>query len=233
MAEKSTSPWIYLGCGCVAIIGLLMLGTCTAGFFGVTAVKDYLEDLGDPVARNERALKILGAEEWPEGYSAQLYFRLPRLFEIILLTDGEPLEFDSENDADMDEEHMGNRIFAYVSVRDSKGEINPFDPMDAGSVQVDAGVEVTSAKKLSEGTLPIDRGQILYETHQGELLTESREVHQGVYAVLKVECESADPLARFGLWFFRQEVVTEDDPAGTPADEEALAAFLEYFTFCS
>lgn len=230
MASQRTSPWIACGCGCVGCVGLIILGTLAAGFLGVSSFQGYLEDMSDPSARNDRAREILGAETLPEGYTAQLYLRLPWLFEIVFLTDGEPLEKLPNDDLDLTDEQLGEHIFAYISVLGDAEEIDPFDEDHSGPVNVEAGVRVRPLEDLAEGEIEISGGLVRYRSHRGELITDAHEVYAGLYSLLKVDCGNLDRRSRFGLWFYRTEAT--DDISGTPADSQALARFLGHFELC-
>ena len=230
MASNRTSPWIYCGCGCIGCAGLIIISTFAAGFLGVSSFQGYLENMSDPEVRNEQARKILGAEALPEGYTAQLYFRLPRIFEIVFLTDGEPIDQVPENDMDLTEKQLGEHIFAYISVWDDDDEIDPFDEDSSGQMRVESGVSVRSREDLAEGDFEMARGGVHYESHRGELVTDAREVYEGLYSVFKVDCDRPDRRSRVGLWFYR--TTAQDDFDGTPADGQALERFLGHFEFC-
>lgn len=230
MASGRTSPWIYCGCSCIGCAVLIALGTFAAGFLGVSAFQGYLQDMGDPAARNERAQAILGAETLPEGYTAQLYFSLPRIFAIVFLTDGEPLQGMPDDDTDLTEEQMGDHIFAYISVWDDDGGIEPFHEDPSGRVKIDAGVRVRPLEDLAAGEFELGGGGVRYHAHRGELITDRNQVYEGLYSILQVDCGNLDRRSRSGLWFYR--TTATDDLAGTPADDQALKRFLAHFDFC-
>ena len=120
MANKqSTSPWVWIGCGCFALVALVVGGFATLGFFGAKAVRDFEAEIKDPVLRDERARTILGAEQLPDGFSAQFHLRIPFLLEMVSLSDGEPLEYDEErHQARLRSENLGERAFIYLAMRD-------------------------------------------------------------------------------------------------------------------
>jgi hypothetical protein len=230
MAQKRTSPWIYCGCGCIGCAGLVILSTFAAGFLGVSAFQGYLEDITDPQVRDQRAREILGTETLPEGYITQFYIRLPRILEIVLLTDGEPL-MDAPNDEQgLTEDQFGEHVFAYVSVWDRDEQFDPFDEHSSGNVNVETGVRVRPLEDLGEGDFKTTGGLVRYKSHRGELVTDTHEVYEGLYSVLQVDCSSFDSRSRFGLWFYR--TAATDDTDDTPADGHTLERFLEPFTFC-
>ncbi|MEE8526652.1 MAG: hypothetical protein V3T72_22170, partial [Thermoanaerobaculia bacterium] len=88
MAKKSTSPWLYIGCGCATLAGLAVVAVVAAGFFGASLFKGYVEDMQDPRARAERVKEILGTENLPAGYHARMYFSVPWVLDMVFLSDG-------------------------------------------------------------------------------------------------------------------------------------------------
>jgi hypothetical protein len=209
---------------------LLIFGTVAAGFLGVASFQGYLEDMSDPIARNERALEILGAEAMPEGYTAQLYFTLPRLVSIVFLTDGEPIQGILDDDTELTDAQMGEHLFAYISVWDKEKKLDPFHETSSGQVRVDAGVRVRSLEELGEGTFDFRDSAVRYQSHRGELITDQGKVFEGLYSTLQVDCGDFDRHARFALWFY--QTTATDDPTGTPVEAGAIESFLEPFDFC-
>jgi hypothetical protein len=234
MQKQSSQPWLYFCCGCVGCFAFLVAGGLGAGFLGFTALKDYTDTLRDPESRNARAREILGAEELPEGYTAQLYFRIPKLLEIVVLTDGEPAvwqEGDNFDEDDLTEEQLGENFFLYLSAWDRDDDMDPFSPDTDDRVKVDSGFHVRSEEILGEGDLTAAGGRVSYTNHRGELINqEKNQSRAGVFSQLEIHCESDDPRSRFALWFRHGENIT--DLAGTPADRQALASFLQSFDVC-
>ena len=234
MANRSSQPWFYFCCGCLGCMAFLVVGGIGAGFLGFTALQDYTENLRDPESRNQRAQDILGTHELPAGYTTQLYFRIPKLLEIVLLTDGEPAvweEGEEVNGDDLTREQLGDSLFLYLSVWDQDNTIDPFAPETNDRVRVDSGFRVESDELLGEGELLTAGGQVEYSNHRGELNnTDLGERYKGVYSQLEIHCESDDPRSRFALWFKRGKDLT--DLAGTPADRQALERFLQPFDVC-
>ena len=81
--QRGTPLWITFGCGCVFLVALAIAAVVAAGYFGVSAFKGYVEDMMDPASRGVKAGEILGASRLPEGYSAQLFLRVPWLLGLV------------------------------------------------------------------------------------------------------------------------------------------------------
>ena len=131
------SWWITLGCGC-AVLGLMVIGAVVGGgWFAVSKVRGYAEDLEDPVRRNARASELLGAESLPEGYAAAFYFEIPWVLHFVALGDhesvpgGDPTTGAAESDlAAADTETDSGEA---NSAESFEREIQSFEELDEGS----------------------------------------------------------------------------------------------------
>ena len=88
--QRGTPPWVTIGCGCCLVVVLAIGGFVAAGYLGVSAVKDYVEDMKDPTVRAAKAAELLGAKQLPEGYPAHLYLSVPWIIDMVLASDSEP-----------------------------------------------------------------------------------------------------------------------------------------------
>ena len=90
--KKKTSPWVWVGVGCLALIVLIVGGVMVGGFMLVRAGKSMAAEMTDPRARAAKVHKILGAEMLPEGYHPGFALSLGPLMEVAMLTDRKPKE---------------------------------------------------------------------------------------------------------------------------------------------
>ena len=230
--KSATSPWIYAGCGC---LGCLVLGISLVVFLGMTGttlVKGFVQDLEDPVARDERARRILGAEELPAGYHARVFFSIPWILEMVMLTDGEPVAYADVEDVDPFDlgdhstDESVSRFFFYLAVRGEDEEAEAIFRGDS-SVDVHLGASVESSEKIGEGIFENGDQTIEYALHRGEMRTDNGSRLDGSYALMKINCPAAKR-TRVALWF------AEDDQgeARGPTEEGDLAGFMGRFSLC-
>ncbi len=232
--KKGTSPWVYIGCGCVVLLILVVGGCFAAGFLGVTQFQGFIEDLEDPVKREERVLQILGARELPEGYHAQMFFRIPFVLEMVILSDGAPLEFDTGGrEPEIDVEHLGEHVFMFFSMRDMGGNRREMERWFEGETgrpgDIDFDVDFDSEELLGRGELEVGSQNLRYIAHRGRV-----EHEDAIYTMLLVDCPEAGRL-RMAFYWLRLEPGTTETPelAGTPADEAVLREFMGHFNLCA
>jgi hypothetical protein len=221
--KKGTSPWIWVGCGCVVLMGLVVLAVVGAGFWGFTTFKGYVDDIKDPAARAAEVEKILGADELPEGYYAHFFFRVPWIMEMAILSDRpvrEMTEEELEGYDPLDSEEVGDHLFMYFSVRgDEKQEFESIFEDGGGKpggMEFDLGSSFEPREKLGEGSFEIGPQKIRYVTHRGEMVTEDHRRLDGIFANMLIDCPpGGGDRTRFALWFAR-----EPKPAAATAEAE-------------
>ena len=233
--RQGTPLWVTIGCGCLFLIALVVGAFLVAGYFGVSAFKGYIEDMKDPASRNARAGEMLGISEFPEGYTAQLFVRVPWVFDMVILSDGDPAAVTDDN-LDLDADSFGEHVFFFLTLRKGKmgeEEVEKMlrgDPIAEG-VRVDFGLRADSAEELARGSFETPPQRLSYVSHRGEVEFENRPL-SGIYTRVLVDC-AEDELSRLGIWFQRRGEDDEALPvAGSPADENALRSFLGHFNLC-
>lgn len=256
MARKqSTSPWFYIGCGCLALVVIVLAAVVGGGFMGYSKMRGYVEDLNDPERRNDRALELLGAEEMPEGYFTLFFVPVPWLFDFVMLTDSEAANQSLEAiEQEMDPDLLGGHIFFYLRASEAA------DDQTFGIVRRDLGdgrirIEVSdqrfiSRQQLSQGSLTLGRQEIEWTGHLGAFQDEGGAQYDGLYSVISVSC--GDSAMRSAVWFQRsdlQQEMTQEtvnapntvelppiaaaEVPGTPVDPAALEAFMGHFDLCA
>lgn len=259
MSERTTSPWIYIGLGCLLAV-VLAVGSCLAlGWFGMQKAREMGEEMTDPVQRKQKVLATLGAEELPPGYHPVMAFSMPLgVMEMVMLGD-EPPKTDEEGRSVPSE--LGDRGFIYVSHRtfgDEKEKLRAYlkgesrDPGPLDNLDIDAGLDYTEV--LRRGRIEVGEVGYLYAAQRGDLrgtpaqrgaLGGAGASAEGLGTTFMVECPGDDSRLRVGLWFApvpesagfpegETEEVELDSEAlkGTPVDEEALRELVGYFDLC-
>lgn len=255
--ESKYTVWHYVGCGCAVlfILGVLGVGGC---FWMVTNWGRQLEsELRDPEARAARAQRLLGYEELPEGYHAGITVSIPFVMEMAMLGDRELPE--GEDFDRVGGDLFGERGFMYFKMRSfGQSEESFREEMEHGfraervvaEGEVDAGGGRVSYV-AEVGTTPVRTGRLRsvsaeMEIDCGDGYFRTANWFTPVPGAEPVE-EPAGEAGRDGTGEDPPEEAGDggEPPAeavpapgdgegleGTPADEEALRAFLDHFDFC-
>ncbi len=238
MPRKSTSPWVYVGCGCLAALVLLVGGCLSLGFYGARFARNFEEELRDPVKRQERAQEILGAEELPAGFTAQMHFKVPLLLEMVALSDGESVEFDEDGHHRLRAEQLGDNAFIYLALPNWGTARRDFERLLEGDAQelehVQIDLDFRSQEMLGRGELDIPPQHLRYAAHRGEF-RDGRERSEGVYAILLIDCPGSSKVRAAFYWQRHggAELAggADADLSGTPY-EEGLRSFMSHFQVC-
>lgn len=247
MAKKSTSPWVYVGCGCVALVAFVLLGIGAMGFAGFRFAKNLEEEFKDPRKRQESALAILGSETLPEGFHAQMNLRIPMLLEMVMLSDGPVSEYDEERrQVDLSSETLGDKAFIFMALADMGTTRRDIERLMEGKTgglnNVQFDLDFRSSQILGRGEFEISPQKLRYVAHRGEF-GDDHDTPEGTYAVMMIECPGSSKVrsskVRSAFYWQRygggaEEVEGGDDVdlAGTPY-EENLRAFMGHFNVCS
>ena len=234
--QRGTPLWITLGCGCVLLVALAIGAAVVAGYLGVSAFKGYIEDMKDPAARGVKAGEILGASRLPEGYTAQLFLRVPWLVDMVVLSDGEPMVVQGEG-FDLESEAVGEHLFVYFKLRKKRMDEEEVERMLRGDstsdgVKVDIDIQVESDEELARGSFALEPQRLAWVAHRGELDID-HDALEGIYSQVIIDCPG-DDLTRVAIWFQRDDEDREGtaDLAGSPADEAALRGLMGHFNVC-
>jgi hypothetical protein len=202
--KKERSPWVYIGCGCAILGGLAIVALVVAGALGFNSAKSWMEDLEDPLLRNQKAREILGAESLPNAYNALFYMEIPWVLKMVTLTDG-PIPDNPE-----DFKELGENSFIFINVRDfgsDRAKVRDFltgkNPDNQVMKNIDINVNFDMKNILSRGTLDIGEQHILYAVSQGKFFAQGNG-GEGIYAMLMSECPG-DEHMRISYWLRKLE----------------------------
>lgn len=154
--SSSTSTLGWLGCGCGALVALVLASIVGMTWFGYHKGKELERTFKDPAARTQAARKVLPWRELPEGYYAAGAVTIPMLMEMAILSDHEPEEgeaghgrafenrglvFMSFNSWISDEKELLSWLRGELKetpkwLRRSDAKIDPDDVLKRGSVEV-------------------------------------------------------------------------------------------------
>lgn len=257
--SNERSPWFYVGCGCALLAFLIVAVVAVTGYLGFRELRDFAAVMEDPVARNERALTMLGADVMPEEYNAQLFFSVPFVMEVVLLSDGEQIVED-QSSVDLDDH---DNAFFYLKLRNfdnNQTQLSRYldGETDGTDFFGDLDFDLRGGETLGRGTFALDDTQnVRYVIERGEAkLGNQGNWVDGVFAFASTTCPGDDKL-RVSVWFQRNPgsdpdgaSSAVDSPAtaaemadeaqaieavglhGTPAIESDLRAFLGHFQVC-
>jgi hypothetical protein len=226
-SQKKTSPWVYVGIGCLVIVVLGLAGIATLTYLAVRKTKQFAEEMKDPRAREAKVKAVLGGESLPEGYHAVVGFSIPLLMDMAMLSDEPP-------DAAGHTRGPGERAFIYLNLlsqgKDQRELREYFEgKRDDAEVLRRVNVHVDSREVLKRGAFDHDAGyKVLYLAQRGDMSMEGKRRH-GLTTTMLLQCPR-DSRMRMGIWL-------GPDPggqelAGTTADEAAMKAFLGHFKPC-
>ena len=232
MAEKGrTSPWLWIGCGCVLAILAIVAVIAGVAFFAFRSVRGLAESVKDPTARTERVTDILGTEELPEGYHPVIGFGIPLVGEVVVLAANEP-------DANGQLREFGDHGFAYVKLTGFLGRTKRQELRDwvtgrgrQPDIRIQSQFHVDADAVLKRGEMEIEGGSLFYTVYRGTLEEDSA---AGLANAMVLDCP--DGSGGFGMWFARDPADGQDRGddalAGTPGDESAVREFLAHFDLC-
>ncbi|RMH15112.1 MAG: hypothetical protein D6696_21540 [Acidobacteria bacterium] len=240
--SNKRSPWLYVGCGCAAFAVLLVLAIAGAGYFGFRQVA---RGITDPAVRTERALALLGTDELPPGYHAQMTLSVPFIMDMAVLSDGPPVEAGNVEDLGGHE-----RVFFFVKIKIEDKDKEEFERYlegeeDSAKVLDQMQVDFRRSEILGRGRFDSGDQVVRYLVQKGEISERDGRV-PGIFTLAAVDCPD-DERMRVAAWLQRRPELAAEAPAveapqageaspqslaGTVADEATLRDFMSYLSVC-
>jgi hypothetical protein len=232
MSDKKF-PWGCVIGGCLALVVAVVAVVGGVSYFGYRKVREVADEMKDPAAREAKALKMLGAEELPEGYFPVFSFTVPFLADLVVLGDEPPT-------AEGEPEGPGERGFIFFSLRSGEAQRRELEEFFAGQRQDteilrQTDINFRPREELGRGRLEAEGAAVRWVAYRGELDTKAQR-HDAIVTLVSPSCGSESDRLRMGIWFGPDPASDMDavelDLRGTPADPEALGAFLGHFDLC-
>ncbi|GEM_PF-5313248 len=227
------SVWVVLGCGCLAVIVVVLAIMTLATLSCYQWVKDAEASMVDPQARDQYAMEILGTDRLPEGYYTILALNLPWIAEIAVLSDrpakenGEPQDFGEWGFVFV----RGLSMMSWFQDEEQLRDYIEGRSDDAGILGAN-GIRLDVQEIIDRGSFSREDAEIWYVTFRGRVAGEGP-VGDGVSVAFQIQCRGDDAF-RFGVWFGPnvEEKGEGTDYSGSAADLAALQTFLEDFDLC-
>src|SRR5262245_3003057 len=224
--QKKTSPWVYIGIGCLIFVVIGVAAAGTAVFWGYRKAKQFGEEMKDPAAREAKVKGILHADTLPPGYYPMIGMTVPFVMEMAMLSDRPP-----KPDGQIGE--MGERGFVYfnvISQGKDQQELRDFfeGKTDDASVLRRNNINVHTKEILKRGVIEQRGHRLLYFAQRGNI-SAGGHAGEGLSSQILVQC-GTDTRMRMGIWFGPDP--GSKDLTGTPADEAAIGEFMSHFRPC-
>jgi hypothetical protein len=238
--KQSTSPWVYVGCGCGLAVVLVMAGLAGLTYWGYQKGKEFEQGFKDPKVREAKTREVLPYRQLPPGYHPVGAFSVPFLMSIAIFGDREPQPDDLTSQGETSSS-LGERGFVYINMRHLQGNKEEMErflrgegpaPKQAPWAQSDVNFDPKDA--IRRGSLTVGGRPVLYTAFRGEVSHREGRKGQGLVTMVMPQC--TDDRLRFGVWFgpdpAPDQAVGEADYTGTNADPAAMADFFGHFQLC-
>lgn len=226
-AQKKRSPWLYVGLGCGGLLVLGVAGIVLVASLVKSKVDEFKEEQDNPVVRARKAKRLLGAQAFPEPYDAVMTMSFPLIMDMVML--GRPAE-DNGVAYGFTYFHLLQDVENVKAVR----EYADGKRRSPGALVGDDFV-LNAHEVLRRGELPFAKHKVRYVAQRGRFHYGEEVSTEGLSALVLFECPGNSQL-RVGVWYTpdADPEAAADAPAlaGTPADEEAVRAFVSHFNPC-
>ena len=227
--KKGSSPWVWFGCSCAALVVIGLIAVTVIGFMGVRRAQEWGESFEDPELRAQNVREVLNSEEFPDGLNPLFAMSVPfGVMELAILT--------SDDFGDGPPTGLGEAGMLYMSSRFiNEGRLRDFSEGRAGTeVLRDSNINIDFEEFLGRGTFQTSGGEVLWSAHRGEFDIDQGSA-SGIQNFAVFDCDG-DQRARFAIWFTPDttpETPAEElDLAGTPADPARAREFFDHFSIC-
>ena len=171
MSDPSSRPALsLLGCGCAAVVAVLLAVMVGLTWIGYRSTERYREEMADPAAREARVAALLPHASLPPGYHAIGGISIPLLMEMAVIADREPGPLRPDDPADPGVQAG----FLYVRTRDAWGRRQRLQKLFAAENPDPAAfsqgeVGFTPKEEVGRGEVEAGGATVHYYARRGEL----------------------------------------------------------------
>ncbi|MFL6193294.1 MAG: hypothetical protein ACJ75H_03930 [Thermoanaerobaculia bacterium] len=236
--KKPTSVWVYIGCGCAALVVLAMASMAVMTYIAYRQGKELAEGWSDPVKRESRAKEVLPYDKLPEGYYPMGTFSIPFVLDMAMFTD-DPPPAGSRPEKGKEAGGFKDRGFIYVKARKIGNKAQELEDYVAGKGKspdwLDVKAKINEVDIIRRGEVAVNGNKVVYTASRGEVTHDNR-TSNGITTMMLFGCPHRDSRIRVGIWFGPDpdpaKPPSETDFTGTNADPEEIRKFAEHFRVC-
>jgi len=242
-AGAPRKPTAWLGCGCAAVVVTALALVAAASVATWRAERRFERMRTDPAARAAAVAAVLPHGAPPPGYEPVGALVIPfGVLSMAVFADAAP---------GSGRAHV-ERAFFFVDMPDWFGRERALRAVFTGTAPPAAGirqaeVEFEAREELGRGEVAAGGARVLWYARRGTLRLDDarfglaeegapRREFPGLATMLLADC-AGDRRLRLGLWIAPDPApdlpAAAADLAGTPADPEAMRAFLGHFRLCA
>jgi hypothetical protein len=241
-----------LGCGCAALVAIILGGVALVTFVTYRAGKRLEAMATDPAQAAAAVREVLPHEALPAGYAPVGTLSVPFLMDVAFLRSDLS---SAEGESGFlfirvrDWFGRGDRTRQWIETGESDGspiqqEEIRFDPdevVDRGELTLDGTGVLWVARR---GMVDVDTSGFGSESERAPVKVtigededeDEDEGQEGVLTILSIDCPGDDRYQRIGIWFVPDPApgtpAAEIDWSGTPADPAAIEELLGHFELC-
>lgn len=245
-----------IAAGCAVIVGLMAVSAGACGVWLWREGQRMQAEMRDPATRGNKVLEVLGTDRIPDGYHPVAAFSVPFVMEMAVLSDREP---DADGNVEGFDER-GFIYVQMLGIGQDEQQLRDFfeGRTDDYGVLEDNGMNLDIEEILDRGVFELEGedARAMYVTQRGSIAVEGGR-GRGLTGMALIDCPD-DERRRVALWFgpdparaaaggaetaagaesADSDAAADSSPAGeislagTPADPDALRAFLANFRYC-
>ncbi len=175
-SSSTTSTLGWLGCGCGALVAIVLAVIVGLTWFGYRKGKEIEKNFKDPVARESATREILRWKKLPEGYYPAGAVTIPMLMEMAILSDEKPTPEGAGHGRQFQERGLIFMSFnSWISdeqelLRWLRGEMK-----DAPDWLGRSDAKIDPEKVLQRGSIEVDGQTVVYVVSRGDAVTAAPE----------------------------------------------------------
>lgn len=227
MQPQRRSPWTFVVLGCTALLVAAAVAFVAFLVVGQRVARGVRAQTIDPALRLASVQELLHATDLPDGYAPTLGLSVPLLGQVAVL-ESAPVDVGPDTE-------VGHRKFFFYLVRSGSDRSDTWS--DGFDRLLDLrGLDFQPGETVAQGTLGVGSAEVAFRTERARIEARPRGEWPVLAALVEVDCPTPNETERFGAWIEPDPApdlpAEEVDLSGTPADPDAIQAFLSFFRLC-